>query len=204
MGMGDIRVAEPSHADADADAVASILADGFSDDPIMRWVFEPADREQGPYTFFRFIAGVAAIPNGATYLCGDEAAAVWTPPNTPPWPPARGIAFAEQISAVTQAGTLERIAALDDATKQVHPQEPHWYLGILATRCEVQGKGIGGKLLAHCLERVDEAGLPAYLESSNPRNVPFYERFGFRGTRQIELPGGPSLLAMWREAEVGR
>lgn len=32
--MDDIRVAEPSPSEADADAIASILADGFADDPI--------------------------------------------------------------------------------------------------------------------------------------------------------------------------
>jgi hypothetical protein len=29
------------------------------------------------------------------------------------------------------------------------------------------------------LERADARGLPAHLETTNPVNVPFYERFGF-------------------------
>lgn len=40
---------------------------------------------------------------------------------------------------------------------------------------------------------------PAYLESTNPRNVSLYERHGFAVTGSIDLPGGPSLSAMWRD-----
>jgi hypothetical protein len=48
------------------------------------------------------------------------------------------------------------------------------------------------------LVRCDEAGLGAYLESSKPENVPYYQRFGFAVTGQIDLPDGPPLWPMWR------
>jgi hypothetical protein len=50
------------------------------------------------------------------------------------------------------------------------------------------------------LERCDAEGLPAYLESSKASNVPFYERFGFRVTQDLQLaPDAPTLYGMWRE-----
>ena len=50
------------------------------------------------------------------------------------------------------------------------------------------------------LERCDEEGIPAYLESSNARNVPFYRRHGFGVTTELQIPGGgPMLWLMWRE-----
>jgi ribosomal protein S18 acetylase RimI-like enzyme len=55
-------------------------------------------------------------------------------------------------------------------------------------------------LLAHCLAFVDHDSAPAYLESSNPRNVSLYERHGFEVTGQIDLAGGPTLIPMWRHA----
>ena len=49
------------------------------------------------------------------------------------------------------------------------------------------------------LARCDAARLPAYLESSKERNVPFYERHGFRVTGELTIPGGgPTLWLMWR------
>ena len=47
---------------------------------------------------------------------------------------------------------------------------------------------------------MDADGAPAYLESTNPRNVSLYERHGFVATGSIELPGGPPLTAMLRPA----
>jgi hypothetical protein len=51
------------------------------------------------------------------------------------------------------------------------------------------------------LDRVDAEHAPAYLESSNADNVPYYTRFGFEVTGEIVLPnGGPTLWPMWRAA----
>jgi hypothetical protein len=50
------------------------------------------------------------------------------------------------------------------------------------------------------LERCDSEQMPAYLEASNPRNIPFYQAHGFRITRELQFGlGGPPLAAMWRE-----
>jgi hypothetical protein len=50
------------------------------------------------------------------------------------------------------------------------------------------------------LDRCDAEGLPAYLESTNPENLPYYRRFGFEVTGEISLPEDePKLWPMWRE-----
>jgi hypothetical protein len=50
------------------------------------------------------------------------------------------------------------------------------------------------------LERCDGEGVPAYLESSKERNVPLYERNGFRVTEEMVVPnGGPKIWLMWRD-----
>jgi hypothetical protein len=48
------------------------------------------------------------------------------------------------------------------------------------------------------LDRCDAEHAPAYLESSNPDNIPYYNRFGFEVTGEIVMPDGPTLWAMWR------
>jgi ribosomal protein S18 acetylase RimI-like enzyme len=200
--MGDIRIAQPH--DEEADAVAAILADGFSEDPVMQWVFEDNDKDRALFAFFRFLMAEVVIPSGATYVLDGDAAAAWTPPEPDPWPEERTAAFVSMMVDVATLGALERVSTLDEQTRAVHPQIPHWYLGILAARCAVQGKGAGSELMTRCLARVDEDGLPAYLESSNERNVPFYERHGFRVTGRIDLPAGPPLFPMWRDTQGAR
>ena len=51
------------------------------------------------------------------------------------------------------------------------------------------------------LSQVDAAGVPAYLESSNERNVPLYERHGFQVVGEHQALGrGPTIWRMWRDA----
>jgi predicted GNAT family acetyltransferase len=55
-------------------------------------------------------------------------------------------------------------------------------------------------LLAENLRRIDEEGMPAYLESSNPANDARYERAGFRRTGEFTTPDDTRTVAtMWRE-----
>jgi predicted GNAT family N-acyltransferase len=46
------------------------------------------------------------------------------------------------------------------------------------------------------LDRIDESGIAAYLESSKERNVSFYARFGFDVVGEISAEDGA--LRVWR------
>jgi GNAT superfamily N-acetyltransferase len=76
---------------------------------------------------------------------------------------------------------LELIERFDAA----HPRhEPHYYLSLLGTHPAHTGRGLGMGL-ARILQHIDEEGLPAYLESSNPANNHRYERHGFAKNRRV-------------------
>lgn len=47
---------------------------------------------------------------------------------------------------------------------------------------------------------VAEHGAVAYLESSNPLNVPLYERFGFEVIAEIQTGDSPTIWPMLRPA----
>ena len=64
-----------------------------------------------------------------------------------------------------------------------------------------RGQGWGGRLLAHVLEIVDNDGLPAFLESSNPRNISIYERHGFENLGTLDVGGRPLMTPMLRPAK---
>jgi ribosomal protein S18 acetylase RimI-like enzyme len=83
--------------------------------------------------------------------------------------------------------------------ERLHPVEPHWYLAVIGSDPTVRDDGFGQALMRSRLGRCDAEHVPAYLESSNPDNVPYFQRFGFEVTGEITLPrGGPSLWPMWR------
>lgn len=74
------------------------------------------------------------------------------------------------------------------------------YLALVGVRPDRAGRGLGTALLEPGLRHADDLNLPAYLESSNERNVPLYERHGFAITNEHRLPRGPSMRLMWRPA----
>jgi GNAT superfamily N-acetyltransferase len=62
---------------------------------------------------------------------------------------------------------------------------------------EQQGKAVGTAIMQHLVEKADEAKVGCYLENSNPRNLPFYQRFGFQTVIEKEIIGVPAWF-MWR------
>ena len=83
--------------------------------------------------------------------------------------------------------------------EEAHPAMPQWYLPWFGVNCALQGQGLGSRLMTPCLEIVDQEHLPAYLDSTNPRNVPFYERHGFEVTGQWQAGDSPPIISMLRE-----
>jgi len=186
----------------DATEVGAILVDGFQDDPVMSWVFGGDDdqRRVKLQACFGFMSAEAHIPLAATFLT-EGGCACWTPPpGTNNWPEERAVRFGEVLRRECDDSDIQRLGLLGAAVEGAHPSEPHWYLGQIATVPSLQGNGVGTALLRHCLALVDRDGAPAYLESSNPRNISLYERNGFRVTGRIDLADGPSLIPMWRPA----
>ena len=84
---------------------------------------------------------------------------------------------------------------------KVHPRDPHYYLEYLGVEPEQQGMGLGSAILRHLTGRADEEKVGCYLENANPRNLPFYQRFGFQIIAEKEIIGTPSWF-MWRPPHV--
>lgn len=94
----------------------------------------------------------------------------------------------------------ETVGAIFEKMDAFHPEEPHWYLAIVGVDAAHQGQGLGAKLLQAALGRCDREGLIAYLESSNPANIPLYERHGFRVIGEIREGNAPVITPMLRPA----
>ncbi|MFD7403704.1 GNAT family N-acetyltransferase [Streptomyces sp. NPDC059866] len=182
----------------DAPLISRTLARAFDDDPMMRWFFPgDASREAGLGRYFTTIFTWQYVHHSVCERT-EAGAAFWVPPEAQ----AKAVPDAETIQEL-QNILGDRAPLFRDTveTAAEHtPQEPHWYLAVIGADPAAQGQGHGAALLRSGLAKADAAGLPAYLESSKPSNLPFYEHFGFTVREKLRLPGnGPVLWAMWRE-----
>jgi ribosomal protein S18 acetylase RimI-like enzyme len=185
----------------DRDAVAAALSEAFYDDPVMSWIMrDDASRHRRLRGLFSVLLRGHYLPLGTVWTTpGYAGAALWAPPGRAIIPGPTVLRHSPFLVRALGASTLRALRALSHVEEQ-HPEEPHWYLGVLGTRPELQGKGIGSALLEPVLERCDDEGVPAYLESSKHSNIAFYERHGFTVTGEIPLPpDGPAVWPMWRD-----
>lgn len=171
------------------------LISAYRNDPVHRWLYPDDD------TYAREMPGLMSAVAGAAFemstawrLEDDSAVALWVPPGVEPDAERIGTVLLESTDVDKHPetfGTLEQ-------TDAVRPEYPHWYLPFLGVENSRQGRGLGSRLLTASLEYVDLGGLPAYLLASNPRNVPFFERFGFVRTGEAQQGSAPALAVMIR------
>jgi ribosomal protein S18 acetylase RimI-like enzyme len=83
--------------------------------------------------------------------------------------------------------------------RRYHPQEPHWFLPFIGSDPSQQGKGYGTALMKHALVPCDLDHKLAYLEASNPKNIPLYERHGFELLGVIQVGTSPPIFPMLRK-----
>ncbi len=58
--------------------------------------------------------------------------------------------------------------------------EPYWYLDTVVVSPDYQGKGFASKMIKPYLSEANARGEKVYLETQNMKNVPVYEKYGFR------------------------
>jgi GNAT superfamily N-acetyltransferase len=140
--------------------------------------------------------GGGAFTQGSAYIAGDYCgAALWLPPLAQP----DESALVSLLERTVAKPMLKDVFDVLEQMGRYHPREPHWYLPLMGVDPSKQGSGYGSALMQHALAVCDRSRMPAYLESTNPRNVPLYERHGFERLGTIQAGGSPPLVPMLRK-----
>jgi len=178
------------------EAIGTLLL-AFSADPFVRWIYpEPSQYLKHFPTALQSFGGVA-FGHGGVWRLGDfGAVALWLPPGLEPG----GEATVALFEATVDARRFDDLLGVFGQMEEAHPTTPHWYLPWFGVDCALQGQGLGSRLMMPCLEIVDRQHLPAYLDSTNPKNVSFYERHGFAVTGQWQTGSSPPIISMLRES----
>ena len=161
---------------ADEAAVIAVITLTFSTDPVVRWIYpNPQQYLMAMPLLVKAVGGKAVAHGSAYYVEGYAGAALWLPPDVHP--------NAEELSAVIQRTVAERergaLPAIAEQRRKYHPTEPYWDLRYIGVEAIHQGHGYGAALMQQALGFCDRDQRLAYLESSNPRNLSLYIRFGF-------------------------
>lgn len=186
-----------SASESDRDRVIHLLTLAFAGDPAVRWLYPGAHEHLSHFPTFTHAFGGQAFRHATAFVTSDFAgASLWFPPDAHP----DAEAIEAMVRSTTSAERRDDIFAAFEDMDRYHPKEPHWYLAVIGVDPAHQGKGTGSKLLKSTLATVDEQGLPAYLESSNPANISLHERHGFEVVGEIRGGDGPPITPMYRQS----
>jgi GNAT superfamily N-acetyltransferase len=178
MGVEFVSVSE-----VERERAIGTLVLAFTADPFVRWIYPEASQYLSRFPeALQAFGGVAFSHGGA-----------WRQPQGD-----GGDANLALFQATVDSRKFTDLLGVFGQMEEAHPAMPHWYLPWFGVDCALQGQGLGSRLMTPCLDIVDRDHLPAYLDSTNPRNVPFYQRHGFEVTGRWQAGDTPPITSMLR------
>jgi ribosomal protein S18 acetylase RimI-like enzyme len=192
VGSPTVRIAASTDKAPAVDTV--VLA--FAADPVARWSWPHGQQYLANMPRLVAAFGGRAFDLGSAY-CTDAHAgvALWLPPGVHPDEDRLG----ELVETTVSASIRHDVSAVFEQMAKYHPTDPHWYLPLIGVDPAHQGKGLGDALMTYALQRSDHDHVPAYLESTNPRNISLYRRHGFEVLGTIQAGSSPPLAPMLRQ-----
>lgn len=173
-----IRLARPD----DRERVVATIVAAFANDPIFQFFFDDsAGYDELAPVFAGYLFDVR-VARGSVWTTDDSmAVALWDMPGAANEAPAEvaRVATLRQAAEIALGASGGRIVSYDDLVEPALPEEPHAYLGILASHPSQRGKGLARHVASAGLEYAREHDLVAFLETGAPDNVRVYESAGW-------------------------
>ncbi len=186
---------------ANQPALIDTLAQAFQTDPALSWILpDPAHRARALRNMFRTLVHADMRAGIALRSAGDEAAALWRAPGQAHGGTLEFLCTVVPLIA-TFGSALPRGLKVKSGIDAHRPMGRFWYLHYVGVRAAHQGNGHGGRIIRAQTAVADTEGLPCWLETATPENVPLYERLGFATQVEWDVPeGGPHFWGMMRPA----
>jgi ribosomal protein S18 acetylase RimI-like enzyme len=180
---------------ADESRIASLMTLSFANDPAGRRQYpDPLQYLTHFPEFVRLYGGKAFDHNCAHIIEGGAGAALWLPPGEYPDDDALNALYHRSIADDCKSELLEVFEQMSKS----HPDEPHWFMALIGVDPIQHGRGLGSALLYHGVTICDREKTLAYLERTNSRNLPLYERHGFEVRGTIRVGEHPPVYPMVR------
>jgi ribosomal protein S18 acetylase RimI-like enzyme len=91
------------------------------------------------------------------------------------------------ISCCIGVSNLKRVIQREGKIKSLQPVGKLCYLWFIGVQPEEQNKGIGGALLTEVIHHAEQQNRTLCLETSTEKNLPWYQKFGFKIYNELDL-----------------
>jgi ribosomal protein S18 acetylase RimI-like enzyme len=192
-----------------SDAVG-VLARAFADDPMVNYMLgvSQVPLEESLNELFLFSCEVRLLldwPLLGVWGKNDRLVGVAgvTLPGDAQWPKALQDVY-ENLKVKIGSQAVSRLEAYSQLADTNRPAESHYQLGMIGVDPNYQGKGYGGHLLdtLSAMSESHSESTGVWLDTENPRNVPYYQRFGYKVKAHSTLDG-IDIWGMFRPNQKG-
>ena len=176
------------------DLLLEALVATFFDDPLYVWLFADGSRRGDALRANFELVLELGEERGVVDAVDRAGIAMWTRPGIVLLDdPAPFVELLERWAPDRVESALAGMAAC----AAFEPPDA-MVLHLIGVHPTHRSRGLGSELLRPRLDELDSTGTVGHLQSSNPTNVPFYERLGFAVDASVPIPGGPPMFPMTR------
>jgi len=195
LPLPEVRVATLD----DVDAVAAMVSAAFESDPGWTYILGRGNA-RGREAFARALL-LPRLRKQTAWVTDDcSAVAMWDRRSVDDPTTEDHDAWWDAFNAEVGDYVCARLEVYEEAIESGFPGPPFWYLGVLATHPEHQGRGLATAVMTPALAATDEEGWDCWLETSSTGNKDFYAGRGFTESVPVDLPGGPPTWCLRRPA----
>jgi len=203
MALKNLRVRKLSLSDVNK--AVEILSRAFHEDPL--WLYLTSNEQKRKKWQKKFFKTLILLQFGSVEILGVsmplEGVALWEFPDTPI------VSLKEIFNRMIKSGIISltfssfifkifKVTKVFSKIQELHNKyapESHYYLSSIAVQPESQGKGLASVLINFILDKADSKYISAYTETVTPRNVSFYQHFGFKIMEKYDFP--KKNLSVW-------
>lgn len=187
---------------ADIPQIVKTLQGAFINDPIFDWFLRDDDKRPAALgKMFNAIIDLLGFDDCEILLINDGAGVAVMVPYPGELEPtlAKEIRALPALFGASGLKRLDRMIRMRTTIKRYKEKSPHEYLWFLGVAPELQGKGLGGKLLDEWLRAIDARNITAALETATQSNVAFYQSRGFEIVHEFQIDNSaPKVWTMRR------
>lgn len=182
----------------DRSLVVNILTGSFNDNKSVNYIIRQDSSRSRRLTRLMEYSFDYCQLFGEIYLSADRTACALTLLPDTKRTTLRSIALDVSLAlSCIGLSNLKKVMTRESAVKKVHPEGNFCYLWFIGVQPSEQNKGVGSALLKEIIAHTESLHRPIYLETSMPKNLPWYKKFGFDIYRELDF--GYRLFCLRRE-----
>lgn len=186
---------------ADLGKVARTLGDAFYTYPIHKWLIDDDEfrKKQHPKISMVFAKYGYKFGNMVATSENCEGVMLYAPSDDSDVTNMQLVRCGVLKILLTKWGSkwlddFDKVSKANDLIREKNAPDRHMYIWIVGVHPDHQRKKFASKMLNPFLKKMDEKGMPCYLETYKTKNVSIYKRFGFELLEEYPVPETPLTL----------